>query len=463
MGKFGITIQEVEAQKATGKIRRVRIPDAPGLYLQVAAKNGKSGAPTRSWVFRYEKKPSGQVWITLGRYPQWSIRRATVEAARLQDALRQGQDPRKVVKPVVEKPPEPPPPPKTVNELLDLFQATMGELRESTRKEYLRFLRIKVREWVDAEGRVFGKRPAVEVTGADAAALLAACREDAPRTSTMVAIKMHQCWDYGMTLEILPDKRNIWKGQVRPKIKKKDRHLTEAELVQVGNRLDSCAEPEDCVIAYKLYLLTGMRHRNLAHARWEWVDLKHRRIHVPPDQHKTGDRTSKPLTVYLSKHAVVLLKRLKSIRDEDDETNGSPWLFPKRGDKTGHRDDLGDPWERIRKDQAWSDVNIHDLRRTLASLLSTLGYKGYAGEVLGHVGTSVTDIYTHTAASKLLAMVDEAGERIMGLLEGRLLPNTNGAPVPGPASPGMVNSSGEASAQIDLLKPKASLFLRKKS
>ena len=30
--------------------------------------------------------------------------------------------------------------------------------------------------------------------------------------------------------------------------------------------LDSCAEPEDCVIAYKLYLLTGMRHRNSKHS-----------------------------------------------------------------------------------------------------------------------------------------------------------------------------------------------------
>ena len=62
-----------------------------------------------------------------------------------------------------------------------------------------------------------------------------------------------------------------------------------------------------------------------------------------------------------------------------------------------------------------------------------------------------------------MARVDEAGERIMGLLESRLLPKSNGAPVPEPASLGMVDSSGGAAAQVDLLQPKASLFQRKKS
>jgi integrase len=333
-----------------------------------------------------------------------------------------------------------------------------------------------VRDWVDPEGRVFGERPAVDITGTDAAALLAACREGAPRTSTMVAIKMHQCWDYGMTLEILPDKRNIWKGQIRPKIKKKDRHLSETELVKVGERLASCGETEDCIIGYKLFLLAGMRHRNLAHARWEWVDLDHRRMLVPPEQHKTGHRTHKPLAVYLSTHAVTLLKQLKCFQDADKDTKGSPWLYPKRGDKKGHRDDLGDPWERIRKDQSWSDVNIHDLRRTLASMLSTLGYKGYAGEVLGHAGTSVTDIYTHTAPNELLAMLDKAGDRIMGLLEGRMKPNSGGALIaPAPGSTKALSGSETGEPPIgakasrmhqpqkgaDRPKPKAKLFIRK--
>lgn len=492
MAKLGFTIHQVESFSATGKLQRIQVPGSPGLYLQVAAKPGKSGVPTKTWIFRYtpteaefrvhrqrakEPKPyaaRGQVWLTLGKYPHMSIAKAEAEAAKLRDGRRLGKDVRELSKPESLKPSPAPVAKKTVNDLLDLFEQTMGDLRESTRKEYLRMLRKKVRDWTDPQGRVFGGRPAEEVTGIDAAALLKACREDAPRTSTMVAIKMTQCWEYGMTLGVLPDARNLWKGQVRPRIKKKDRHLSETELVKVGARLATCGEAEDCVIGYKLYLLTGMRHRNLVHARWDWVDIKHRRIRVPPEQHKTGDRTNKPLTVYLSTHAVALLTQLKAMRDADEETNGSPWLFPKKGDKEGHRDDLGDPWERIRKDQAWSDVNIHDLRRTLASLLSSLGYKGYAGEVLGHVGASVTDIYTHTSANKLLAMLDEAGDRIMGLLEGRMLPNRNGALVPGAAT---TKGAGEMmeppigakavrmhqeQKKVDLLKPKSELFRRKR-
>lgn len=422
MAKLGITIQEVEGLKANGKLQRIRILDTPNLYIQVAAKNSKSGVPTKSWIFRYEKKFQGYIWITFGKYPDWSIKRATDETSRLREGLRTGQDPRLMIKPVAVAVPKPAPSPRTVNKLLELFEATMGDLKESTRKEYVRILRTKVREWVDAEGRVFGKRPAIDITGEDAAALLAACRVDAPRTSTIVAIKLHECWEYGMTLGILPDKRNIWRGQVRPKIKKKDRYLKDAELVLVGKRLRACKETEDCVIAYKLFLLAGMRHRNLAHAKWKWVDLEHQEMVIPADQHKTGQKTAKPLTVYLSKHAVALLRRLKEIREADKETKGTPWLFPMRDDKKVHRDDLGDPWERIRKGQTWADVNIHDLRRTLASVISTLGYKPYAGEILGHTEKTVTDIYTRTEPGPLLRILDEAGERITGLMEGTIKP-----------------------------------------
>lgn len=424
MAKLGITIQEVEGLKANGKLQRIRITDTPNLYIQVAAKNSKSGVPTKSWIFRYEKKFQGYIWITLGKYPDWSIKRATDETSRLREGIRTGQDPRLMIKPVSVPVPEPAPAPaqKTVDDLLDLFKVTMGELRETTRKEYLRILTTKVRKWVDAEGRVFGQRPAVDITGEDAAFLLEACREDAPRTSTIVAIKMHQCWEYGMTLGVLPDKRNIWRGQVRPKIKKKNRYLKEAELVLVGERLRACKETEDCVIAYKLFLLAGMRHRNLAHARWKWVDLEHQEMVIPADQHKTGMKTEKALTVFLSKHAVVLLKRLKQIRETDKETKGTPWLFPMRDDKKVHRDDLGDPWERIRKGQTWSDVNIHDLRRTLASMVSSLGYKAYAGEILGHAEKTVTDIYTRTESEPLLKILDEVGDRITGLMEGTIKP-----------------------------------------
>ena len=424
MAKLGLSMAQVEGLVASGRLQRIRVPDNPGLYLQIAAKPRRSGTVAKSWIFRYSHGLR-HVWLTIGTYPKMSIARAEAEAERLRGGLRGGLDPREMVKPKPVRPAAPAPAPvapKTVNQLLDAFNETMGELKESTRTEYLRFLRVKVREWVDPEGRIFGERAAVDITGADAAALLAACRVKASRTSTMVAIKMHQCWDYGMTLEILPDKRNIWKGQIRPKINKKDRHLSEKELVLVGERLRASGETEDCKIGYQLFLLAGMRHSNLAHAKWRWVDLAKRVILVPPDEHKTGHRTNKPLKILLSSHAVALLKRLKAMRDADPETKGSPWLYPKRGDKKEHRDDLNDPWERIRKDQSWSDVNVHDLRRTLASTLSTLGYKGYAGEVLGHAGTSVTDIYTHTSTEALLKMLEEAGDRITGLLSGKLKP-----------------------------------------
>lgn len=188
---------------------------------------------------------------------------------------------------------------------------------------------------------------------------------------------------------------------------------------------------------YQLFLLAGMRHRNLSKCRWEWVDLNAQWILIPKAHHKTGKKSKRALQVLLSTHAVRLLQRLKALQEADPATKGSPWLFPRPGDKTRSRDDLQDPWARLTGQKAKPDrrrkapvkvvsplfgcgedkeVHIHDLRRTLASVLSDLGFKSYVGQILGHATQGVTEVYTRTSAGPLLAMVEQAGSRIVKFL-----------------------------------------------
>jgi len=72
---------------------------------------------------------------------------------------------------------------------------------------------------------------------------------------------------------------------------------------------------------------------------------------------------------------------------------------------------------RIREGQSYQDVHIHDLRRTLSSVLGDLGYKGYAAEILGHKEQTVTDVYTRTAHLPKVAILQVATNKISGLLE----------------------------------------------
>lgn len=414
-----------------GKLLRIRVPDCRGLFIQVS---GKPGNPVKSWVFRY-RSLKGQGIVTIGRYPDWSISRAYTKADELRLQGQGGIDLREFLKPSLPEPLPQAPPPITVNQLIDRYEDNeMRDLAESTRTEYKRMIKAKVRNWVDSRGRLFGTRPAADVTFTDAEELLNACRRKAERTATLVIIKMTNIWDYGRDIEELPDVRNIWARQKKTAINDRDRRLSDEELAVLGDRLRTCGEPEEHVIAYQLFLLTGMRHSNLARCRWSWIDLDSQWILIPKTHHKTGKKTKKPLQVLLSTYAVSLLKLLKKVQDSNPARKGSPWLFPSAADKAKHRDDLQDPWARItgqlpkrdkrRKAPAKAvtplfgpgedlEVHIHDLRRTLASVLADLGFKTYAGQILGHATQGVTEVYTRTSAGPLLAMVEQAGAHIM--------------------------------------------------
>jgi hypothetical protein len=88
----------------------------------------------------------------------------------------------------------------------------------------------------------------------------------------------------------------------------------------------------------------------------------------------------------------------------------------------------------------------------------------------------VTDNYTYTAPTKLLEMLDKAGDRIMGLLEGKMKPNSDGALVVPTAGSSMTEGNSKTGeppfgskasrmhqpkSKPDRPKPKAKLFRRK--
>lgn len=364
----------------------------------------------RSWVFRWTPKGGAQKFRVLGRCD--SIQSVT-DARQLADEFESGKKEPSEASEIV-----------TVNKLLDRhIQDTYSSLRESSAKEYKRLFETKVRHWrYEGKGPEFGTWDVKSVTGLHAAALLADCRKTATRSATILCHKLAETWEYGMTLQVLDDARNIWQGQHKDPINKRTRRLSDDEIVALGKRLRSFKEKPELVIGILLYLLSGSRHSNIVHARWEWVNLEPRKIVVPKDEHKTGNKTQEDLVIFLSTQAVTLLKRLKEIQETKRKAKyaGSPWLFPAVGRNTKvmqHRDDLQDPWVRIREGQSYEDVHVHDLRRTLSSVVADVGYKPYAAEFLGHSEKTVTDIYTRTAHLSLLEILQVATDKICGLLE----------------------------------------------
>ena len=73
------------------------------------------------------------------------------------------------------------------------------------------------------------------------------------------------------------------------------------------------------------------------------------------------------------------------------------------------------PWGRIRKKADLTDVRIHDLRHTFASVAAINGLSlPMIGALLGHTQTQTTARYAHLVGQPLLEAVGKIGNSIEG-------------------------------------------------
>lgn len=90
-------------------------------------------------------------------------------------------------------------------------------------------------------------------------------------------------------------------------------------------------------------------------------------------------------------------------------------------------------WERIRAKAGLTDVRLHDLRHSFASVAVGAGNSLYiVGRILGHRDSRTTEIYAHLADDPVRATANETATHIAGLLGGpaKRAGNENGAAVP---------------------------------
>ena len=150
------------------------------------------------------------------------------------------------------------------------------------------------------------------------------------------------------------------------------------------------------VAIIRLLLLTGCRSQEIMSLRWS--DYREGHLHLTDS--KTG-----PRMVWLSSPARTILAGLPK---------RSSWIFPSRSIKTHiNSKSLFRTWHRFRTEAGLSDVRLHDLRHTYASLAVMQGENiPTVGRLLGHNNPATTLKYTHLADG----MVVEAAENVGAIL-----------------------------------------------
>jgi integrase len=141
---------------------------------------------------------------------------------------------------------------------------------------------------------------------------------------------------------------------------RRERYLSAAELERLGNAIQAATQNElpGALTAIRLLALTGARRGEILNARWEYVDFE-RSILILPDS-KTGHKV-----LLLGAAALEVLKN--AVRIE-----GNSYICP--GASPGKPlVNIQKPWSRVRDHAGLSDVRLHDLRHSFASVSAAGG------------------------------------------------------------------------------------------
>ena len=181
----------------------------------------------------------------------------------------------------------------------------------------------------------------------------------------------------------------------------RERWITQSELPALLSAIDSEPNPYHRA-AFKLYLLTGLRRSELLSLRWRDVDLTDGTLHVP-------------LTKSGRSHTLPLSSPARAIFAELPRELNNPHVFPAANG--GHMADLKKPWRRVRDTAGLSDVRLHDLRRTVGSMMAQDGASLLmVGKVLNHSETRTTErAYAHLGSEAVRDAMERHGARVIDI------------------------------------------------
>lgn len=340
---------------------------------------------------------------TIGTHGALTLEQARAIAREWMAQIRQGGDPggERAIKRAAPR----------MNELLDRYLSDHAEPHKKPKSI------AQDRRTIDVHLRpALGQKKVVDLARNDVAALhrrLGETPYQANRTLALLSKAMNLAEGWGMR----PDGSNPCRHVKKYREQKRERFLSAQELARLGEAL-AAAERGDVMIeragkggekayssilpqaiaAIRLLVFTGARVSEILSLERAHVNLEAGRLELPDS--KTGAKF-----VYLPAPAKALLAVMP-------EVENNPYVIT--GGKPGtHLVNLKDSWGAIRDAADLSDVRIHDLRHSFASIGAAGGMSlPVIGALLGHKDTATTARYAHLSDDPLRAAADAIGGQI---------------------------------------------------
>ena len=208
----------IEAMEPGAKVYRVPDAQTRSLYIQMTPEG------VLSWVVRYRIHGREKTY-TLGRWPSMTVHLARKAATTLLAEIGDGKDP--ATKKKEEKAA------KTIKELAEHFTLEhFPTLKASTKAEYGRLLKKKILP-------ALGSKRVKDVDSSDVARLLSEIRAATPKgvEANHVRAVLSKMFTMGALWGFCPAGMNPAHGQARAPETKRERHLSDKELIAVGAAL----------------------------------------------------------------------------------------------------------------------------------------------------------------------------------------------------------------------------------
>jgi len=400
-------------------VRRSSAGDRPQVFFWDAEVKGFglriTNAGAKSFILDY-RILGRQRRITIGNYPDWSVKAARREAGDLKKLVDKGEDP--------------------MGDRHALRSApTVEDLWARYQRDHLprKAERSQVDERIMWEKLILpelGKYKVMEITHDQVEALhrKITVERGTPVRANRVVEVLRKAYNLAIRWEWVEG--NPASGIQKNREEKRERFLSPEELARLSSALAEHGEPISAN-AIRLLMLTGARKGEVLGATWAMFDLD-KGVWVKPSAHTKQRREHR---VPLSAAALTLLKEIK-------KTAETPFVFPGKVDEDGTPHPITDikrSWEsvcikagladqiekrnrdgKMMKDKAgntvmiWKpNVRIHDLRHSFASLLVSGGASlPMIGAMLGHTQVQTTQRYAHLYDEPLREAANHVGDAI---------------------------------------------------
>ncbi|MEW6267311.1 MAG: site-specific integrase [Thermodesulfobacteriota bacterium] len=338
------------------------------------------------FILMYRNRQGRLRKITLGEYGRLTVeearrlaRQTLADVAKGQDPAEDKQERRKALT------------------VADLAERYIHEYAEPHKKPFSVFRDRQLIERFIVPA--LGRHKIAGVTRADVARLHHDVRNTPIQANRTLAV-LSKMFSQAVLWGLRPDNVNPVKGITRFKENKRTRFLSGEELARVGQALQEAEKTEhpSALLMLRLLLFTGARLSEIMTLKWNYVNLERGALDLPDS--KTGAKI-----IPLSGPALEALSNAPRLA-------GNPYVCP--GLKEGlYFVDIHHVWERIRTRTGLSDVRIHDLRHSFASVAAAANMGlPLIGKLLGHTQAATTQRYAHLDLDPLRAAADEVARRI---------------------------------------------------